>query len=76
MALAVARAGAAVKGLDVMAQQVACTADANAAVTQWPSLPYSGGALRLKNVVGNHLEQGAQASRIAQANGPSRLLEL
>ena len=76
MALAVARAGAAVKGLDVMAQQVACTADANAAVTQWPSLPYSGGALRLKNVVGNHLEQGAEAGPIAQAKGPPRLLEL
>ena len=32
--------------------------------------------MRLKNVVGNHLEQGAEAGLIVQAKGPPRLLEL
>ena len=38
--------------------------------------PPSRGALRLKNVVGDHLEQDAWANQNAQAIRPPRLLEL
>ena len=76
MALAVAGAGAAVKGLDMTEQQVAYTADVMLHGQPVAIAPPSGGALRLKKAVGDHLEQSAQVGQIAQANRPPRLLEL